>query len=449
LLKGQHKNQLPAGFWQVGAERHVADNLNRTSNVSLTPTQIIQLNVDDDDVTVITSNTTAAIKTRRNSNNAIPKRSSQHQSMAATARALFGAPGHSNLLKLLHAIMDTGATAIFIMEGTPVENKRIATKPLTINLPDGSKIKSSHCCDVTIPGLPVTLTGHIVPSLSIASLIGVRVLCNAGCKVTFCKEHCDIIYNDKVILQGRKDPTTDLWTIPIRQEAQPPTHTRKATPTHTGKEIAVFAHSISTRANKVKFAHQALCNPTISKLLKATRKGFLKGCPNISEKLILKYLNPIPATAKGHMKRPCQGIRSTTPKIKATPNHDAPPVIQQIPQMSTNGRYQNIIPDNSDASIANVFCFGGFANKRTGVMYNDMTGNFPFVSLDGSVCYLIMYHYESNSILATPITRLTDIIVYEAYKQQFEELEKKGFKVRMNVMDNQVTKHIKKFLTEK
>jgi hypothetical protein len=32
--------------------------------------------------------------------------------------------------------MDTGATAIFIMEGTPVANKRIATKPLTINLPD-------------------------------------------------------------------------------------------------------------------------------------------------------------------------------------------------------------------------------------------------------------------------------------------------------------------------
>jgi hypothetical protein len=31
--------------------------------------------------------------------------------------------------------MDTGATAIFIMEGTPVENKQIATKPLTINLP--------------------------------------------------------------------------------------------------------------------------------------------------------------------------------------------------------------------------------------------------------------------------------------------------------------------------
>jgi hypothetical protein len=39
-------------------------------------------------------------------------------------------------------------------------------------------------------------------------------------------------------------------------------------------------------------------------------------CPNINdnEKLILKYLNPSPATAKGHMKRPHHGIQSTTPK---------------------------------------------------------------------------------------------------------------------------------------
>ena len=59
--------------------------------------------------------------------------------MAATARALFGAPGHNCLQKMSHAIMDTGVTAIFIMEGTPVGNKQIATKPLTINLPDGKK----------------------------------------------------------------------------------------------------------------------------------------------------------------------------------------------------------------------------------------------------------------------------------------------------------------------
>ncbi len=48
-------------------------------------------------------------------------------------------------------------------------------------------------------------------------------------------------------------------------------------------------------------------------------------------------------------------------------------------------------------------------------MYNDMTGNFPFVSLDGSVCYFIIYHYETNSILATPNTGLTDTKKVKAY----------------------------------
>jgi hypothetical protein len=38
-------------------------------------------------------------------------------------------------------------------------------------------------------------------------------------------------------------------------------------------------------------------------LLKAMCKGFLKGCPNLLEKVILKHLNPSPATAKEHMKR--------------------------------------------------------------------------------------------------------------------------------------------------
>jgi hypothetical protein len=53
-----------------------------------------------------------------------------------------------------HAIVDTGATGIFVMDRSKVENKRLATKPLIINLPDGTKVKSTHECDITIPGLP-------------------------------------------------------------------------------------------------------------------------------------------------------------------------------------------------------------------------------------------------------------------------------------------------------
>ena len=80
------------------------------------------------------------------------------------------------------------------------------------------------------------------------------------------------------------------------------------------------------------FAHQPLCNPKVSTLLKATRRGFVRGCPNMSAKLILKYLNPSPATAKGHMKQPRHGIRSTTKR----PETPAPPHITPVPIIPHN-----------------------------------------------------------------------------------------------------------------
>ena len=57
--------------------------------------------------------------------------------------------------------------------------------------------------------------------------------------------------------------------------------------------------------------------------------------------------------------------------------------------------YDNTMPhlirdEEDDASISNVFCFGAFADKQSGVMYNNLTKNFPFMSLDGSVCFLVI-----------------------------------------------------------
>jgi hypothetical protein len=190
-------------------------------------------------------------------------------------------------------------------------------------------------------------------------------------------------------------------------------------------------------------------------LLKAVRRGFLDGCPNLSEKLINKYLNASPATAKGHMKRPRHGIRSTTPKpvlptrILPIGDDHIPPIHLPRPPVIQAPTMPNLIgDDDDDASIANVFCFGAFADKQSGVMYNDLTGNFPFMSLDGSVCFLVMYHYEANAIFAIPIAGLDDVTIFEAYKKKFDELTAKGLRVKLNIMDNQATKHIKKFLTK-
>jgi hypothetical protein len=68
--------------------------------------------------------------------------------------------------------------------------------------------------------------------------------------------------------------------------------------------------------------------------------------------------------------------------------------------------------------------------------------------IDGSVFFFVLYHYESNAILATPIAGLDDVSIFNAYKKYFEDLTGKGFKPKLNIMDNQAMRHIKKFLTE-
>ncbi len=89
-----------------------------------------------------------------------------------------------------------------------------------------------------------------------------------------------------------------------------------------------------------------------------------------------------------------------------------------------------ILNDESESSIAYIFAFGAFTDKHSGVMYHDLIGMFPFMSLDGSVCFFVMYHYEMNSILALPIKGLDNKMIYEAYKKQYKELNRKGFKVK-------------------
>jgi hypothetical protein len=90
-----------------------------------------------------------------------------------------------------------------------------AVMPLVINLPDGTVVRSTHIYDYEIPGLPTLLEAHIVPDLTVASLIGIRVLCKAGCVVIFTDKMCSVMYGGKVILRGYKDPSTDLWILPI------------------------------------------------------------------------------------------------------------------------------------------------------------------------------------------------------------------------------------------
>jgi hypothetical protein len=150
---------------------------------------------DEDNVTVITSNISLRPRTPN-----VPT----HALAAASVT-----------LRTKDAMANSGATQIFVMENTPVINKRIMHAPLKVALADDREVFLTHECDVHIVGLPTVLTGHIIPDLSIALLFGIRVLTEAGCKVHFNKHKCTVWNDNKIILEAGKDSTTDLWTLPI------------------------------------------------------------------------------------------------------------------------------------------------------------------------------------------------------------------------------------------
>jgi hypothetical protein len=174
------------------------DNVKCNDAINLYPALEPTANdVDSGDKTVITPNTTYST-----------------QAIAFSANQ-----AHTLSFVGTHAIANTGATSFFIMEGTPKSNVRNAHNPLTINLSNGEKVPSTQVCNISIRGLPVMLLGHIVPGLSMALLIGICILCKAGCIVIFTDTTCKLVSNTKVILRGFKDPNTDLWTLPINSVA--------------------------------------------------------------------------------------------------------------------------------------------------------------------------------------------------------------------------------------
>ncbi len=93
-----------------------------------------------------------------------------------------------------------------------------------------------------------------------------------------------------------------------------------------------------------------------------------------------------------------------------------------IPNDEDSEDWPTFITDVEDKSIVNIFCLGAFANKNTGIVFNDCTRNIPFMSLDGNICFFVMNHYKTNAIFATPIPGKDSKNILDAYTKTLNTL---------------------------
>jgi hypothetical protein len=327
-------------------------------------------------------------------------------------------PQHNNK-DATTALSNSGATSHFIRDGAHVVNKQIDTNPITITLPDGATIQSTHTCNMDIPWLRQEATkAHIVPGLAHASLLATAKFCDAGYTISFDALQCKIFDGTTLVLKGERDTASNLWRLPLQPTAPPPrdrarpgnlannsTHTTtKNVGTH---EVIHNVHTIPHLQNRVKFMHQVFFCPPIQTLLRAANLGFLDGFPFLTADLIHKHLPKSPATAKGRLKLRHAGHRSTRTRLP-----------------------------RQQGAETNLFCYAALADKQHGTFYTDCTGRLPARVLDGQQLFFIAYDYDTNYIFALPLVSTSDSEILVAFKQVHRMLTARGYKPVLNITDN-------------
>jgi hypothetical protein len=128
-------------------------------------------------------------------------------------------------------------------------------------------------------------------------------------------------------------------------------------------------------------------------------------------------------TAKGHMNPIRQHICSTQPAVvEPTPESD---MVQE--------------------DKCNFICA---AIMETNQIYTYLTGRFPTTSLIGNKYILILYYYDSNSVLSAPIKNRGDKDMVRAFDLLIQSLIICGLKPSVQRLDNEASLALRNYLTK-
>jgi hypothetical protein len=221
------------------------------------------------------------------------------------------------------AIFDSGTTGHYILLDTDCIDKKIATQPIVVSLPNGEKIRSTHEATLPFPDLPEqSLKAHIFPGLHGHALLSIGIFCDAGCTATFSATEVDISFKGKTVLTGRREPP-GLWKTTQQPTTTMPTTTTPTTTIPTNEKTANGAYTTQLKSNAIKFLHAACFSPTTATWTKAINHGFFRSWPLLTAKIVRQHLPKSVATTMGHLDQSRQNQRSTKLlRTKSTQDED-------------------------------------------------------------------------------------------------------------------------------
>jgi hypothetical protein len=281
----------------------------------------------------------------------------------------------------------------------------------SVRLLNGATMESSHTSELNIPAMNAAASiAHVFPGMSNHSLLSVGQLCNEGYTATFKNASVTVSNSQKFpILSGPRDLDTRLWRINLKQDNQ-----------QVHQLVANNMYALRNTWSLVHYLHKALFSPTKSALLQAVKNGHLVTWPGLTEDAIHKHLKITPATAMGRMNQIRQNIRCTSKtQISDVPTTDI--------DLGTKNHLVNAVLVDQ------------------GQLYTDLTGEFPVRSSKGKSYVMVCYVYDCNYAKVIPMKSRPASEWVKSYDQIHQELTTKGFKPKIQTLDNEASAALKHF----
>jgi hypothetical protein len=244
------------------------------------------------------------------------------------------------------------------------------------------------------------------------SLLSVGQLCDEGYIVTFKQASVTVCDSEKAqILSGPRDLNTGLCRINLNQ-----------TNNHIPDPISNNVYELRSTGALVHYLHKALFSPTKSAMLQSVKDGHLITWSGLTEDAINKHLKLTSAMSMGHMNQLQQNIRFTLKTLTAD-------------------------PPTPDTYLVSKTHLVHAVVVNQGQLYTDLMGRFLVRSRKGNSYVMVCYVYDCNYVKVIPMKSRSAYEWVKAYDTIHQELIVKGFKHKLQTLDNKASTALKNLFT--
>ncbi|KAI2511195.1 hypothetical protein MHU86_3160 [Fragilaria crotonensis] len=238
------------------------------------------------------------------------------------------------------------------------------------------------------------------------------------------------------ILTGPRDASTGLWHLGLVSAPLPDPPSAP-----DPEQISLAAVAAATPADLVAFAHAALFSPALSTLQFALDRGYVSDFPGLTAQTLCKYPPVSIPMIKGHLDQSRTNQHSTKPAIPG----DVPP----SPEASDDDTLLASFPPSDPTNDRTHHCFAAVFEPASGQIHTNPTGRFIVASSSGNNYILVLYEYDSNSILVEPMLNRTGACILRAFKVLRARLVAAGLRPHLQRLDNECSAALKTFLRDK